>query len=157
MVSDCINIPQGREDLRAKLIKLYCKTLPEGVVDIVEQVQLRNQFTSTDEYSFRERVEYEIQEAILELKSNHILPSVEFWFELDACMGFVWEWLSIMELGLTEDVKSKILLEESRIIFDDLRMEAKNGESYEVVRNLELFCIGTSKVISNKYVYTYGG
>ena len=149
-----IKIPQGREDLRAKLIKLYSKILPEGVVDIVEQVQLRNQFTSTDEYSFRERVEYEIQEAVLELKSNHILPSVEFWLEFDACMYFLYGWLSIMELGVPEDTKSKIVSEELSIILGYLRLEANSRESYEVVRNSKVFHTKASTVIINKYVHT---
>ena len=156
-MSVSIKIPQGREDLRAKLIKLYSRTLPEEVVDIIEQVQLSHQFSSTDEYSFRERVGYELQEAVLELKSNHILPSVEFWLEIDACVAFICGWLSIMELGLPEDVKSKIISEEFSIISRGLIAEANKRESYEVVRNFEVFHMRTSSIIINKYVHTQAG
>jgi len=149
-----IKIPQGREDLRAKLIKLYSRALPEGAVDIIEQVQLRHQFSSTDEYSFRERVGYEVQDAILELKSNHITPSAMFWHELDTCTPFICDWLSIMELELSEDAKNKIISEEIRMIFGDLQTEAHNRESYEVVRNFEVFHNRASTVIINKYVHT---
>jgi len=154
MTSNSIKIPQGREDLKTRLIELYRTTLPEGVVDIVSQVQLRHQFTSTDEYSFRERVGYELQDAVLAVKSNHFSLSPICLYEIDKCLGFVRDWLEIIELALSEDAKSKIISEESHIVVGDLIAEARNQENYEVVRNLELFHTETSKVIFNKYVYT---
>jgi len=149
-----IKIPKGREDLKARLIELYRKTLPEGVVDIVSQVQLRHQFTSTDEQSFREMVRFEMQDAVLEVKSNHFSLSPICLYEIDKCLGFVRDWLEITELALSEYTKSKIISEESHIIVGDLIAEAHRKENYEVNRNLEIFRKGTGRLIFNKYVYT---
>jgi len=150
-----LEIPKGREDLIERIVKLYQKGRPSiEVLYILEQVQRRNQFSNTDEQTFKERFKNEIQDAVLELKIYHIISSNKFWQELDKCIEFIRDWLDILELGLSEEIKSKITLEESRIIVNGLLAEVRDKTNYEVVRNLEIFRTGTNKMIFNKYVYT---